>query len=83
MSLIQQRIALDRNRVVSILFVALGGLGLLFGVFLILMDPSRWTTWAMLVPWLIFASTGVVRLVQYRTALRAFESEHGVDAGKQ
>lgn len=83
MSLIQQRIAIDRQRVLGTISVIIGGLGLLPGIILWLMDPSRWMNWLLIVVWLIFAIRGAVQLVHYRKALREFESANGVGAGKQ
>ena len=83
MSLIQQRIAIDRKRVVGLLLVVSGGLGILFGIVLILTDPSHWTRWLSTVPWIFFAGVGIAQLFQYRSALGEFESTHGVGAGKQ
>lgn len=83
MSLIQQRIAIERQCVLGTIQVIIGGLGLVSGTILWLMDPSRWVGWLFIVVWLVFVISGVVRLARYRAARREFESEHGVGAGTQ
>ena len=83
MSLIQQRIAIERQRVFGTIYVISGGLGLVLGAILWVTDPSYWVSWSLIVVWLVFAISGVVRLVQYRRALREFESANGVGAGNQ
>ena len=83
MSLIQQRIAIERQRVFGTIYVISGGLGLVLGAILWVTDPSYWVSWYLIVVWLVFAISGAVRLVRYRRALRDFESANGVGAGKQ
>jgi hypothetical protein len=82
-SLIQQRIRLARERVIGVLFVVLGLLGLVAGVGLIAVDPSKWSGWAMCVAWLIFVGVGAVRLARYRRSVAAFEDRNGSGAGEQ
>jgi hypothetical protein len=67
MSLIQQRIAIDRTRVLGIVITAIGGGVLITGT----------------VVWLAFMGRGITFLVKARRQRLAFEESHGSDAGKQ
>lgn len=82
-SLIQQRIAIDRERVIGTVYTALGSLMLSLGLVMAIIEPSQWSRWAFMVVWAGFAAVGVRKLAAARRTRRAFESEHGVDAGKQ
>lgn len=84
-SLIQQRIALDRARIIALLMT--------FGGVLLLLASGAsiaWSStgiaffqWWVLVGWCVFTAVGAVRLVRVRRRRSEFEAEHGRDAGKQ
>jgi|GEM_PF-2639647 len=82
-SLIQQRIRLGRERASGVIFVVLGALGVAASVGLIVVEPWRWSGWAMGVVWLVFVGMGAARLVAYRRRAAEFEATHGVGAGEQ
>ncbi len=84
-SLIQQRISLERARLVAVLTVVGGSLLVVAsGVSVVWRSssPSIWQWWPVIF-WCAFVCVGVVRLVRVRRRRLAFESEHGRDAGKQ
>jgi hypothetical protein len=81
-SLIQQRIALRRERATGAMYLVIGVLGLAGSAALIAMTPSS-TRWATLVAWLGFAGLGIGKLARYRRRVAAFESANGVGAGEQ
>lgn len=82
-SLIQQRIALGRERAIGIFFVIVGTAGLAVFVAFIAMDASNWSSWATAVAYLVLLIFGAARLVRYRRRVAAFEATHGVGAGVQ
>jgi len=83
MTLIQQRMALDRDvfraRWSTVLFFVLAALGLAY----FFTETYQWFAGVMCLGWL---GVGVVNAFALRRALRkrrAFDLEHGPDAGKQ
>jgi hypothetical protein len=83
MSLIQQRHAIDRKRVIGIAVTAIGGLGVLAGTFTLMGFPFRPINVWLLVIWVVYLATGIQSLIVARRRRIAFEAENGVDAGKQ
>lgn len=81
-SLIQQRIALRRERATGRIYLVLGVLGLAGSVAMIA-TTSSWGGWLASGAWLCFASLGVVMLAHYRKRVAAFEREHAPGAGEQ
>lgn len=83
-SLIQQRIALDRARLIAIVMLC-GGLLLMVGsgVQLIVGLTDSSFRWLPLIFWTAFVIVAIVRLRRVRRDRLLFESEHGADAGKQ
>jgi hypothetical protein len=83
-SLIQQRIALDRARLVAVVMLC-GGILLVVGsgvqLSVGLMDSSF--RWLSPVFWAVFVIVAMVRLRRVRRDWLLLESEHGSDAGKQ
>lgn len=83
MSLIQQRMALEREvliaRWTSYPFLAMAVLG----VGQVFLDPSRWLSWILLVVFIVGGVRGVRALRAARGRFAAFQREHGADAGKQ
>jgi hypothetical protein len=83
-SLIQQRMAIDRLKVRGVMFTALGGLGFVLGVAMIIFGGFPSIALLMsLVGWLGFGAVGVLSLLQYRQRAGAFEAENGKGAGRQ
>lgn len=86
-SLIKQRKKLDSRRFRSIFTVVLGAVGIaaqivaLFGG----LDDAFWLTltWVLLGFLIVVVGVGVRQLWKVRSARAAFESKHGVDAGRQ
>jgi hypothetical protein len=81
-SLIQQRIALDRERAIATLLIVAGGVSVILGILTVVTRPDglAWVTavWPMLL-----LGFGLFRLWAYRQSRKAFEAEHGADAGRQ
>lgn len=78
-SLIQQRIALERARIIAwvlVIGLALSNAGLLY---VTIRDGGPWY---VIVPLLILGYFGYQAVLAHRS-LRAFEREHGRDAGRQ
>lgn len=83
-SLIQQRFAINRQRIVAIVMIVLGAFEILFGLSqAFLLTPTRWE-WAFFgLIGIGFVFAGVVNAQQSHRNRIAFEAEHGRDAGKQ
>ncbi|MDQ4137527.1 MAG: hypothetical protein M3116_01595 [Actinomycetota bacterium] len=81
-SLIQQRIALDRERAIALWLIIAGSFFGILGLVSVVTAPERffWGTIAMAVFPLLY---GIFRLWAYRQSRKAFEAEHGPHAGKQ
>lgn len=81
-SLIQQRMALDRQRIQARWMLLWGYALVCFGVTLYLSE-SNWLT----VPYFLFAlvvvASGIIRVRAARRDRIAFETEHGPHAGRQ
>ncbi|WP_202565487.1 hypothetical protein [Agreia sp. COWG] len=85
-SLIQQRMALTRPRSMSIAALILGGLLVVLNSIRILhLDSERvpWLAVLSCVVWVAWVVAAIVRLRAANRAIRAFEAEHGRDAGRQ
>lgn len=82
-SLIQQRHALNRQRLISMWLAIVGTVMAIGDVSLLMSDPTAVWKWILLVVWLGWVAVGIGQFVRYRAAVRAFELEHGVDAGRQ
>ena len=80
--MIQQRIALDRERAIGLWLSIAGGLFLLLGGFAAMAAPER-LSWVSLVMPAILLLLGLFRLWAYGHGRRVFEEEHGPDAGMQ
>lgn len=80
-SLIQQRFALGRLRLTALFMMIGGGAMALLGS--VAIDPTEPREWILLTLWVALALSGVGVLLDYRRKVRAFEAEHGPDAGKQ
>lgn len=80
-SLIQQRFALGRLRLTALFMMIGGGAMALLGS--VVIEPSEPREWVLLILWVALALSGVRVLFDYRRKVRAFEAEHGRDAGRQ
>jgi uncharacterized membrane protein HdeD (DUF308 family) len=78
-SLVQQRLAFERERLTGwVLFAA----GLLFAVGCVWLAFTGMTvSWAMAVFWVVWACFGIRRVMRARRRQRSFELEHGPTAG--
>jgi hypothetical protein len=83
MSLIQQRIAIDRERVSGVLITAFSGAGIIVGLLLLLFQPFQPMTLISLALWLTVCGKGIHTLMQARRRRIAFEAANGLEAGKQ
>jgi hypothetical protein len=84
-SLIQQRMAIDRQRIIALVMSGLAVLYLGLTVFILISSlgsppPSLLLNGTLSVVW---TAGGVWSYLDARKKLRAFEAEHGVGAGKQ
>lgn len=82
-SLIQQRLALGRERVFAIVAMALGGIGLVLAAVALVQGAAGWPQWLQAVAWLLIGGSGVRSWRRSRRRVAEFEAEHGPDAGKQ
>jgi len=83
-SLIQQRIALERSRLIAASMVVGGALLVIAtGASIVLRSTAAVPQWFALVAWAAVVIAGIVRLVTVRRRRIAFEAEHGADAGIQ
>jgi drug/metabolite transporter (DMT)-like permease len=83
-SLIQRRMALDRQRWSGTLSMVLGALFVLIGVAdLVTGGGSRWLGIAALLFGVVSAVCGVAARRKATVARHVFEAENGQDAGKQ
>lgn len=81
--LILQRMAIDRMRTHG-RFLLFGGTVWSAPTALTLAeDASRVSGWGFLGLTIGWVAVGIRQLAKHRTAVTAFEAEHGVDAGKQ
>lgn len=80
-SLIQQRHELGRSRIAALIWMI--GWGALSVVRIIVLDITDVWDWILLAGTVALALYGVKQWFDYRRKVRAFEDEHGVDAGKQ
>lgn len=78
-----QRIALDRRRVFGWIWFGIGVAYLVLSVLLVIAEPSIPTAYRQLAIAIVWVIWGAVMVTLARRALRAFESVHGADAGKQ
>ena len=82
-SLIQRRMALDREVLIArwatypFLAMAVLGVGQVF------LDPSRLLSWILLVVFVVASIRGIGTLRAARDHLAAFRLEHGAGSGKQ
>ncbi len=83
MSMTQRRLQLNRQRAVGVWGCVIGAAFTVGVAYLLSTDPTRVLTWLMLVVGLAGIGSGVGRLQTYVRARRAFEAEHGIEAGQQ
>jgi len=83
MSLIQQRTAIDRTRVLGIVITAIGGGVLIIGALVLTSSLVSPGTITGTVVWLAFMGRGITFLVKARRQRLEFEESNGSDAGKQ
>jgi hypothetical protein len=83
MSLIQQRIAIDRTRVLGIVITAIGGGVLIIGALVLTSSLVSPGTITAIVVWVAFMGRGITFLVKARRLRLEFEESNGSDAGKQ
>lgn len=83
-SLIQQRMAIDRQRNFGTTYLVLGITFIVVGIAeLSNADTTMWPGAMSLVLGIFWLSSGVVQRVKSERARRAFEAEHGANAGRQ
>lgn len=82
-SLIQQRMRLDRSRNSGWLYVGSGVAFVAFGVVMLLVDPEGRSIVGALLFGAASITMGVVQLILTSRERGGFEREHGRDAGKQ
>lgn len=83
-SLIQQRMAIDRQRTFARIYIVLGAFFFLAGPVQLIVSktssPSGWFTLAIGAMWLIL---GLVQRGKSNKSRQEFEAEHGEHAGQQ
>jgi cytochrome c oxidase assembly factor CtaG len=82
-SLIQQRLALNRDRMASIVTSSFGGIFMLLGIAQLAIGGNSTISWFQIVLGLVALVIGTVTGVRVRRKIRSFEREHGATAGKQ
>ncbi|WP_203138146.1 hypothetical protein [Microbacterium sp. JZ31] len=82
-SLIQQRIAVERERISALVLLASAVPLLLLGCVLLAFDPGRWYSWLTTAGWVVLCLIAAARYIRARRRIRAFEAAHGKDAGRQ
>jgi len=83
-SLIQQRMAINRQRILGTLYLIVGAVALAAAITELIV--SRGTDWAsgfFLLVGVFWLISGLVRRSKSKRARRAFEAEYGEDAGRQ
>jgi fatty acid desaturase len=83
-SLIQQRTALDRQRAQMKLHAVISGFFMVLGLAGVVLTGTHGSGWY--VPFVIGLMWLILAIVQHArttTAVKAFEAEHGLGAGKQ
>jgi hypothetical protein len=81
--LIQQRMAIDRQRLAAVAALVVGGIGAALSLVMVGLGNGQWTAWFQMVLWVSWIVAGGATLVKYRRRIREFEGEHGVGAGRQ
>jgi Flp pilus assembly protein TadB len=81
-SLLMQRMALDRTRVLALLLIVAAALFLALSLIIVFVGDSLWT-WVSVLVFGALLITGVRNLTMARARIAKFESENGPDAGKQ
>lgn len=84
-SLIQQRMRLDRARTAAI-WTLIGAVFLASGSVWTLVSEGAdapWWRWGAAITFIVLTVYGVIRLVSAVGSLRRFTAEHGPDAGRQ
>ena len=82
-SLIQQRLALRRQRLWGLFSLIIGLLGVAAGAAMFAASPDRSSSWWMMAVWAGWGPFGAVTLIRYRRRVEVFEAEHGKGAGEQ
>ncbi|MET1051255.1 MAG: hypothetical protein ABWX65_01315 [Mycetocola sp.] len=82
-SLIQQRMAIERQRTFGLIFLVLGGVSLPVAIIVTVASSSSWIPWIQIVVALVWIGLGLLGLLRYRREVGTFTGEHGVDAGKR
>ncbi|OAN32079.1 hypothetical protein A4X17_16805 [Plantibacter sp. H53] len=78
-SLVQQRLAFERERTVGWVMITVGLLFVVGSVWFAAAGAPL--SWAMAVFWTVWACFGIRRVVASRRTQQAFEREHGATAG--
>jgi O-antigen ligase len=82
-SLIQQRKAIGRTRLLGVIFVCVGAAGLVLFALVFSLDLSRVPVLGSVAAGSVaIGGAGVGNLINYRRRLSAFEREHGHGAGQ-
>ncbi|PCE15401.1 hypothetical protein AUC47_13970 [Microbacterium sp. SZ1] len=82
-SLIQQRMALDRQRNLAIIFLIVFGFNAAWWLARGTLDNGGVISWILASLFVIVVAMSVHSLLSARRKLRAFEAEHGPGAGKR
>ncbi|WP_336641262.1 hypothetical protein [Microbacterium sp. USHLN272] len=82
-SLIQQRLALQRRRVLALVQTVIAAVLLTLWIVVLSLDGVGDLRWLGAIAMLLFVLVGVFTLRNVRRDTRAFEAEHGTDAGVQ
>lgn len=82
-SLIQQRIAIERERSSALVLISLAVPLLLICGVLLAVDVGRWSSWLTTAANAVLSAVAVTRLLRARRTIREFEATHGRDAGRQ
>ena len=80
---IQQRIALGRRRAIATAQIVFGSILVALWVALIAVGRGNIGSWFGLTAMALLALSGTFSLLKVRRDTRAFEAEHGADAGVQ
>ncbi|MCK2024589.1 hypothetical protein KZC52_16800 [Microbacterium sp. kSW2-24] len=82
-SLVQQRLALQRERTIAMVLLVFQVVGTAFIAFAVIVDSRDWYWWALVAACGVVVAVGARRFRRANAAINDFAKRHGRDAGRQ
>lgn len=82
-TLVQQRMAIERQRVFAVLYLTVGLIWVALEAGLGVASSWGWSAWFQIALGILWIGLGLASFHRYRREIGAFIAEHGAEAGKR